>query len=326
MRWLLAFSLVLASCGKPARHVEVSPRPDPTIPDPPIPSREKGIVTKHGWLSVDGNRVVDKDGKPFQMKGFSLFWSQWSGDFYIPETVQVHKKLGASVVRAAMGVEMGGYLTNPKEQDKIETIVRAAIEEDIYVIIDWHAHGNYQKEAKAFFIKMAQKYGNTPHVIFELWNEPVFQSWEEVKAYSQDVVDAIRAVGARNLVIVGSPSWSQRVDQAAADPVFDHNVAYTIHFYAATHGQWLRDRVAQALRDGIAIVATEWGTCDASGNGRIDLEESERWLTFLAANDIGWANWSWFDKNESASALEPGTAPKGPYQYTTSGEWVIKQL
>lgn len=324
MRYVIALCLFLFACGKDSK---VSPPVlKPSVPELPKPPAEGGIVTEHGFLTVANSKVVDKDGKPFQLRGFSLFWSQWSESFYIPETVAQHKILGANVVRAAMGVEMGGYLQDKSQVEKIETVIEAAIKEDIYVIVDWHAHGQYTDEAEAFFLSMAKKYGKTPHVIFELWNEPVYTSWDAVKTYSEIILESIRDVGAQNLVIVGSPSWSQRVDEAAANPVRDSNTAYSVHFYAATHGQWLRDRVADAMKSGIAIVATEWGTCDASGNGRLDFAESEKWISFLAENDVGWANWSWFDKPESASALVSGTNPLGPYNYTLSGTWVIQKL
>lgn len=319
--YVLALALIFIGCGSDPKKTVL-----PWEGKKDKPEQVGGIVSQHGFLTVSDSKVVDKNGKPFQLRGFSLFWSQWAESYYVPETVEEHARLGANVVRAAMGVEMGGYLEDKSQVDKIETVIEAAIAEDIYVIVDWHAHGEYVNEAEAFFMYMAKKYGDTPHVIFELWNEPVFTSWDSVKTYSEVILESIRELGAKNLVIVGSPSWSQRVDEAAADPLKDLNTAYSVHFYAATHGQWLRDRVAAAMRSGIAIVATEWGTCDASGNGRIDLGESEKWLTFLAANEIGWANWSWFDKPESASALVPGTSPYGPYKYTVSGKWVVEKL
>ena len=38
-----------------------------------------------------------------------------------------------------MGVDKGGYLDHPdQEKAKMVAVVEAAIEHDIYVIIDWH--------------------------------------------------------------------------------------------------------------------------------------------------------------------------------------------
>jgi hypothetical protein len=85
----------------------------------------------------------------------SLFWSQWTegSTFYNKDTVQALKcSWNANVVRAAMGVEEGGYLTNAAlEQGKAETIIQAAIDLGIYVIVDWHDH-NAQVRSLICFI------------------------------------------------------------------------------------------------------------------------------------------------------------------------------
>jgi endoglucanase len=176
---------------------------------------------------------------------------------------------------------------------------------------------------------MAGLYGQTPNVIFEIYNEPINQSWEEVKAYSEAVIGAIRSKGARNLVIVGSPTWSQRVDLAADNPIRDSNVAYTLHFYANSHRQELRDKAQYALNKGVALFVTEFGVCDASGNGGVDLAETDRWMEFMDRNMISWANWSLFDKPESASALKPGASRTGPWNndvLTQSGEYIRRKI
>jgi len=176
---------------------------------------------------------------------------------------------------------------------------------------------------------MATTYKDTPNVMFELYNEPMGVPWATVKGYAEAVLDEIRNAGAQNMVIVGTPNWSQDVHKAAADPINKPNVAYTLHFYAGTHKQSLRNQAIEAMGKGLAIVVTEWGTCDASGNGGLNETESEIWLKFLDDNKISWANWSMFDKNETASAMKPGTSPKGPWPVTSltkSGLFVVRHI
>merc|ERR1719210_1263286 len=145
-----------------------------------------------------------------------------------------------------MGVEMGGFLESPAtEKAHIETVVKACIDAGIYVIVDWHDHHASQhiEESKNFFDYMAHKYGHYPNVMFEIWNEPLQQDWaNEIKPYHETIVPVIRK-HTENLIILGTREWSQDVDEAALDPVSGENLAYTVHFYAASHGQDLRDKV-----------------------------------------------------------------------------------
>merc|ERR1740123_840588 len=154
----------------------------------------------------------------------------------------------------------------------------------------------------AFFGEMVQKYGRLPNVLFETYHEPLGVSWSGVvKPYHEQLVPVIRA-HSDNIIILGTPNWSQDVEEAAADPVSGANLAYTIHFFAHTHREGLRDKVATALSLGAAIFATEWGTCRADGNGQLDLAESQTWLSFFEENHISSANWAISDKLESCSA------------------------
>ncbi|WP_374115461.1 cellulase family glycosylhydrolase [Bacillus atrophaeus] len=44
------------------------------------------------------------------------------------------------------------------------------------------------------------------------------------------------------MIVVGTGTWSQDVNDAADNPLQDKNVMYSLHFYAGTHGQALRDK------------------------------------------------------------------------------------
>lgn len=291
-------------------------------------------VATHGKLAVNGNKIVDAKGKPVQLRGMSFFWSQWMGKYFTPETVKwLHDDWNCTIVRAVMGVDLGGYLSNPKqEKQKIITVVDEAIREGIYVIIDWHDHNaqDHTKESKAFFAEMAQRYGDKPNVIYELYNEPVKVPWSTViKPYLKAVIDTIRHYDNDNLIVCGTPNWSQDVDVASEDPLTGSNIAYSLHFYSGSHKQSLRDKATKALNNGVALFVTEFGTTDASGNGTVNKEETLIWWKFLDDNKISWCNWSVADKDETSAILKPGANATGKWsnaQLTESGLFVREEL
>jgi aryl-phospho-beta-D-glucosidase BglC (GH1 family) len=98
---------------------------------------------------------------------------------------------------------------------------------------------------------------------------------------------------------------------AALNPVIGQNLAYSFHFYAATHKQSYRDKVATALGRGVAVMMTEWGTSEASGTGIFDTAETRLWWNFADQNHISWLNWSIAALTETSAALQPGTSTQG---------------
>ncbi len=279
-------------------------------------------VQTHGALRTDGNRVVDKSGKPVALAGPSFFWSNtgWNQEkFYNANAVKIFAtEWKASLVRAAMGVDnRGGYLQDRANQARVETVVDAAIANGVYVIIDWHSHHaeRHPEEAASFFRKMAEKYGHTPNLIYEIYNEPLQDTaWTgTIKPYAEKVIAAIRAVDPDNVIIVGTPAWSQDVDIAAGDPLKGSNLAYSLHFYAGSHKQGLRDKADAAMKKGAPLFVTEWGSINADGNGAVDYDETRRWQDYLRQHCLSQAQWAVSDKNEGASLFKPGTSGTGPW-------------
>ncbi|MGH1336724.1 MAG: cellulase family glycosylhydrolase [Aureispira sp.] len=278
-------------------------------------------VQTNGQLSVTGSQIVNQYGQAVSFAGASLFWSNnyWGGEaFYNASTISWLKNdWGVALVRAAMGVEdNGGYLSDStSNKARVKAVVDAAINEGLYVIIDWHSHHaeQHQAEAIAFFQEMATLYGQYDNVIYEIYNEPLQVSWNNtIKPYANAVVAAIRAIDSSNLIIVGTPTWSQDVDVASHNPITGYsNIAYTLHFYAGTHGQSIRNKAITALNNGIALMATEWGTVNANGNGAVDSVSTAEWMTFLCNNNISHCNWAINDKLEGASALVNGASNTG---------------
>ncbi len=284
-------------------------------------------VNKHGQLKVNGTNIIDASENPIVLRGISFAWHNWWPRFYNSGTVDwLYNDWECSVIRAAMGIEPeGAYLTDSVEaMNKIKTVVEAAIKTGIYVIIDWHSHNFNLKEAKAFFTYMAETYGNYPNVIYEIFNEPVKQSWDEVKAYSIEIINTIRAIDKNNIILIGSPYWDQDIHIVADNPISGYNnIMYTVHFYAATHKQWLRDRCDYAISKDIPIFISECAGMEASGNGKINSVELETWINWMENNKISYIFWSVADKNETCSFLKSSAGSEGNWSLDELKEWGI---
>ena len=285
-------------------------------------------VKTYGQLKVEGTKLVDKNGKPVVLRGMSFGWHNWWPRFYNAGTVKwLHDDWKCSVVRAAMGVEPdGGYIKDSAGSvDKIKAVVDAAIKEGIYVIIDWHSHNIRLNEAKVFFTKMAKDYGKYPNVIYEIFNEPDYETWPEVKTYSEEVIKTIRAIDPDNIILVGSPRWDQDIQLPAADPIKGYtNLMYTVHFYAATHKQWLRDKTDEAIKNGLPIFISECAGMEASGNGPLNYEEWQKWIDWMETRQLSWITWSVSDKDETCSVLKTSAASDGNWKEEDLKESGIK--
>lgn len=279
-------------------------------------------VKRYGQLKVDGIQLMSENGEPVVLRGMSFGWHNYWPRFYNKECVKwLVDDWDCDVIRAAMGIEPeGAYLKDPEgSKNKIEAVVNGAIEEGVYVIIDWHSHNIQLEEAKAFFREMAITYGKHPNVIYEIFNEPDHESWNEVKKYSEELISVIRAVDPDNIILVGSPHWDQDIHIVADDPLVNQtNIMYTLHYYAATHKDELRKRADYALSKGIPIFISESAGMEATGNGPLNVEEWEKWIGWSEKNRISWITWSVSDKDETCSVLEKSAS--------STGNWKEKDL
>lgn len=270
-----------------------------------------GPVSVYGALGTNGNKIVSiaKPTKQVMLRGLSFFWSDDTGlPYYTADVVDyAATTLGADVLRFAMAIQyyksdgsasepiLKSYMTEEALMKvALDEMVTAAIESDIYLIVDWHTHRAEQEQskAKAFFTYAAQRYANIPNIIWEVYNEPVYSSWSSIKNYAEDVIGAIRT-HSPNLALVGTSNWSQNPQEANGSPVNKPNVAYVFHFYAGSHSVGsLGGNVSSALNAGHAVFISEWGTTNADGNGSPNSGESQSWITFMENNKISNCNWS----------------------------------
>lgn len=295
-------------------------------------------VEQHGSLKVSDGKILNQHNKAPQLRGISLSWSIWGGrKYYNREVISwLTSDFKINLLRVSMAVEPdSGYLKDPEGQTALVIkVVDAAIEKGLYVIIDWHdhhAHLNVER-AKIFFAKMAERYSGRPNVIYEVYNEPEQIDWLVVKDYSIKIINEIRKYDAKNIIVVGSPSWDQDVDVAAKDPISGFiNIAYSFHFYASepSHQERLMEKAEAAIKAGLPLFVTEWGVGEADGNGKFDLEKTEKWLAWMEKNQLSWANWNITDKEETTALLRPKASVKGKWgakQLTSAGFYIRNKL
>lgn len=297
------------------------------LPEAPLkgrsyPLRRGGIEP----LVVQGSHVL-KGGHRVSLSGVSLFWSnsEWGQHhLYNASAVgELKRHWNASIIRIPMAVEApGGYLERPAEnRRRVERVIRAALDHELYVIIDWHAHEAHLHEpgrwpaATEFFTTMAKAFGGHPHVIYEIYNEPYTEDWQEIRPYAQHLVDAIRAVDPDNLIIAPSPQHATLPNVACADPLDGQNIAYSLHFYAGTHGAVLRALADRTMEAGCAIFVSEYGLSAADGEGAPDRASYALWSAWLETRGISHAAWALSRKDEGASLLDPAASPVGGWRY-----------
>lgn len=297
-----------------------------TPPDPEDTVAPAGSpVAVHGQLKVVGSQLVDQNDQPVQLKGVSSMWLNYEGDSYSsskPALTFMRDNWKLSVIRAAMPTEPKPTTSVLK---KVDTIIRNALALGVYVLVDWHTEKAVEQQelAVAFFAEMATRYGAYPNVIWEPYNEPTRKTWAEIKPYHEAVVAAIRAVDPDNLIVLGTPNWSQFVDEAARDPVAGTNLLYTLHFYACTHLQWLRSRADAALAAGVALFVTEFGATDADGgvpsadkakdHYYVCDYEANVWFDWMAENNISGVAWKLDACSDASCILTNAARVNGPW-------------
>ncbi|MCH5274673.1 MAG: cellulase family glycosylhydrolase [Lachnospiraceae bacterium] len=321
----------------PKETPEASSEPEETEPEDFDPTQAAPSLC--GALHVDGTQLVDEQGRPVQLRGISTHGLQWFPEYVNEDCFrELHEDWKANVIRLAMYTAEGGYCEGDKESFKelIANGVEYATNQDMYVIIDWHIlsdnnPNNHKEEAKAFFEEMAENYADYNNVLYEICNEPNGGTgWKDIKSYAEEIIPIIRSYDEDAIILVGTPTWSQNVDQAAADPITGYdNIMYTLHFYAATHKESLQNTMTAAIDAGLPVFVSEYGICDASGNGGIDEASSAKWISTMNAYGVSYVVWNLSNKNETSAILKSSCNKTSGFtaeDLSTCGKWVYKML
>lgn len=293
-----------------------------------------------GKLHVKGTQLVSENGQPVQLRGISTHGLSWFPEFVNQQLfTELRTDWNANVVRLAMyTAEYDGYNTGGNKAQLRKLVfdgVKYATNADLYAIVDWHTLSDndpntYADSAITFFDEISKKLADNNNVIYEICNEPNGSTtWANVKAYAKRVIPVIRKNDSDAVILVGTPEWSQRIDEAADDPLEFENVMYTLHFYAATHQQDLRNRLQETVDKGLPVFVSEFGICDASGNGAIDKKSANAWVSLMDKLNVSYICWNLSNKDESSALIKAGVSKTSGFSYkdlSGEGKWLYNVL
>lgn len=325
----------LAGCGRSASQTAGGETNLATVSD------GRARPSNSGSLQVRDGKLCSETGEPVMLRGVSTHELTGAESFINEDTFrELSQTDGVNLIRLATytyGVGVVGYCTGgdkDRYKNDIDKGVKLARQNDMYVIIDWHILSDgdpntYADEAELFFAEMADKYKDFDNVIYEICNEPNGVDWQAVKAYAERIIPVIREKDPDSLIIVGNPDWSKDLPSVAEDPLDFDNIMYTLHFYAATHGQEYRDMTEKVSQSGLPIFVTEYGVTAASGGLPRDLESADQWISLLEQENISYCLWSYSKVNEACSVIRwnvPKYSGFAREEYTETGLWLLETL
>ncbi|GAA4969374.1 cellulase family glycosylhydrolase [Actinoplanes utahensis] len=186
---------------------------------------------------------------------------------------------------------------------------------------DWHCtdeHATCQKPvpdakyAPQFWTGVANTFKGNDAVVFDLFNEPypeMAAGWNKTLGWQclrdggtctgidyevagmQDLVDAVRATGATNMLMVSGLEWTNDMREwlahKPADPL--NNIAASWHAYSfnacATESCW--DTQIAPLAEQVPVVLGEFGQDDCN------FDYMQRLVNWADAHDMGYLAWTW---------------------------------
>jgi endoglucanase len=305
---------------------------------------ESSAVTRFPQrLRVQGNQIVNASGNVIRFKGIMIpDPSKVERDGKFNRTLFENiRGLGVNVIRIPVHPQhwksrpdyLGHYL---------DPAVRWAGELGMYVIVDWHSIGNvktgYAPQVPELFCHTEQltvqfwrgissHFKTTPHVLFEVFNEPQHISAAEWREAANGLIAIIRKEEARQLVLVGGLEYGRELGWVLQEPMKDTNVGYVSHIFPShEQAHWNEWFGEVALKH--PVVITEWGFIDGGNSTRPEddyligsvASYGRPLLADLDKRGIGWVA-CWYDDQ-----WQPAMFEKGTRRLTKHGAFVLEAL
>jgi endoglucanase len=146
-----------------------------------------------------------------------------------------------------------------------------------------------------------------------------------VKTYANEIIPIIRANAPDSIILVGTPTWSQDIHQAANSPLNYNNIMYSLHFYAATHKDSLRNRLESCVKNGLPVFVNEFAICASDGNGGNGLASGKLWMDIILKYNLSFMAWNLANKAESSSVFKTSNSKTSAWtddDLTEWGKWI----
>lgn len=281
-------------------------------------------------LHVSGNKLIDASGTPVQLRGINRSGTEYmcihnTGNVFDgpsdAASVRAMTNWKVNTVRIPLNEDcwlgINGINGASDYRQAIVKFVNLLNQNHMYAILDlhWNAPGSTlaagqqvmadQDHAPAFWTSVASTFAGNNTVLFDLYNEPHSISWPCWKnggacegttfpiAGMQTLVNAIRATGAKNVIMAGGLAWANDLSQWLANEPSDTlnppQIAASWHVYninTCSNATCWNQNIAPAAGQ-VPVIAGEIGENDCASGFITPL------LNWMDRHQVHYLGWSW---------------------------------
>lgn len=310
---------------------------------------QKPVLTERDlpWLHTEENKLVDENGKAIILRGVAIEDPGYGLGRGLNERdfVELTQNWKVNVIRIPVHPDL--WEQNPSyTTDYLDKIILFGKKYGMYILLGWHAHGNpitgevehveYQYPYKGnpynpdfdlavqFWEKISERYKNNPGVMYSIFNEPAYMSWDEWGPVAEQLIDIIRARNPNSLILVSGVEWGYDLREVGKNPIGRNNILYEVHPYpgqANQHGPW--DEYFGYLAEKYPVFVGEWGFDPNSLNENLKAGSEnygEILLDYMRERRMSWTAWVW------SPEWEPSMLKNWDYDTTEFGNFIKNAL
>ena len=311
-------------------------------------------------LHTVGNKILNKEGKEVWLQGVNIMSLDWSvtGERVLLSSKVAIEDWKANMIRLAVK-ENYWFGKDPNQKDGgkayrelVDATINLAANRGAYVLLDLHRYRAPKQEHADFWTDAATRYKNHPALVFDLFNEPHGTSWEiwqkggfvPVKKEGVDetaflteaekiannagfrsigmqgLLDAVRATGAKNVVLAGGLDYGYDLSGVAKGFALDdkggNGIIYGSHIYP-----W-----KSKYQEKVLVIADKYPILSGENGGNLkkmgfipenQQEDAEIWVPrFLGMVQKYHLHWTGFSFHPKASPVMISD-----WDYTPTPEW-----